>query len=122
MRTAQDATGGGATNTPIYDALYSEYRRLFRTLPGDRSGEESLQFKGFAAWHTEYPPFAPGGRHRSDPADGPNGMGNGQGGMGNGAGGPQGGQGGRPGTGRRGGANGDGPAALPPGRGDNRMR
>ena len=87
MRTAQDAAGGGGTSTPIYDALYSEYRRLFRTLPGDRSGEESLQFKGFTAWHAQYPPFGQGGRHR------------GEGGPGDG-----------------------GPAALPPGRGDNRMR
>ncbi|MGW2560291.1 hypothetical protein ACWCXB_13795 [Streptomyces sp. NPDC001514] len=35
--------------TPIYDALYSEYRRAFRTLPGDRSGEEDLGFKSFGA-------------------------------------------------------------------------
>ncbi|MGW1886371.1 hypothetical protein [Streptomyces sp. NPDC001970] len=33
--------------TPIYDALCSEYRTAFRTLPGDRSGEEDLGFKGF---------------------------------------------------------------------------
>jgi len=67
MRTAQDATGG--SGTPIYDALYSEYRRLFRTLPGDRSGEEQLQFHGFAAWHAQYPPLGSGGRHRgSGPA------------------------------------------------------
>lgn len=127
MRTAQDATGGGASNTPIYDALYSEYRRLFRALPGDRSGEESLQFKGFAAWHAEYPPFAPGGRHRGDPGGaagtgngGVSGANGGPGGGANGSGGAANGSGGR--TGRRGGANGDGPAALPPGRGDNRMR
>ncbi|WP_069463483.1 hypothetical protein [Actinacidiphila rubida] len=62
MRTAQDVAGG--SGTPIYDALYSEYRRLFRTLPGDRSGEEQLQFRGFAAWHAQYPPLSPGGRHR----------------------------------------------------------
>ena len=62
MRTAQEATGG--SGTPIYDALYSEYRRLFRTLPGDRSGEEQLQFRGFAAWHAQYPPLGAGGRHR----------------------------------------------------------
>jgi hypothetical protein len=92
MRTAQDTVGGGGTNTPIYDALYSEYRRLFRTLPGDRSGEESLQFKGFTAWNAQYPPFAPGGRHR-------------------GAGG----------SGENSGPGGSGPAALPPGREDNRM-
>ncbi|MCC9311127.1 hypothetical protein LN042_29390 [Kitasatospora sp. RB6PN24] len=35
--------------TPIYDELYSEYRRLFRALPGDRSGEEELRFTGFAS-------------------------------------------------------------------------
>jgi hypothetical protein len=32
--------------TPIYDALYAEYVRSFRTLPGDRSGEERLAFGG----------------------------------------------------------------------------
>jgi hypothetical protein len=78
MRSAQELAEG--SSTPIYDALYSEYRRLFRTLPGDRSGEEQLQFKGFT-WHAEYPPFSPGGRHR-----------------------------------------GNGPAALPPGRPDNRTQ
>ncbi|MFJ6946856.1 hypothetical protein ACISU4_19760, partial [Streptomyces wuyuanensis] len=36
-----------ASATPIYDALYSEYRRAFRALPGDRTGEEDLAFKGF---------------------------------------------------------------------------
>jgi hypothetical protein len=38
-----------ATGTPIYDALYAEYRRLFRALPGDRSGEEDLRFEGFGS-------------------------------------------------------------------------
>ncbi|NEB77667.1 hypothetical protein G3I40_20990 [Streptomyces sp. SID14478] len=33
--------------TPIYDALYAEYSRSFRALPGDRSGEEDLGFTGF---------------------------------------------------------------------------
>ena len=33
--------------TPIYDALYAEFRRLFRALPGDRSGEDDLYFTGF---------------------------------------------------------------------------
>ncbi|CCA54674.1 hypothetical protein SVEN_1387 [Streptomyces venezuelae ATCC 10712] len=46
MRPAQDVTAG-ASPTPIYDALYSEYRRTFRTLPGDRSGEEELSFRAF---------------------------------------------------------------------------
>ena len=48
MRPAQDRAGGHSA-TPIYDALYSEYRRSFRALPGDRSGEEDL---GFAAFGT----------------------------------------------------------------------
>ncbi|MFD3336957.1 hypothetical protein ACFWV1_30630 [Streptomyces sp. NPDC058700] len=46
MRPAQDVTAG-ASPTPIYDALYSEYRRSFRTLPGDRSGEEDVAFRAF---------------------------------------------------------------------------
>jgi hypothetical protein len=33
--------------TPIYDSLYAEYQRLFRALPGDRSGEEELGFERF---------------------------------------------------------------------------
>ncbi|MFI9587989.1 hypothetical protein ACIHCQ_40780 [Streptomyces sp. NPDC052236] len=45
-RLAPDATAGRSP-TPIYDALYSEYRRSFRALPGDRSGEEDLRFKRF---------------------------------------------------------------------------
>ncbi|WTK83348.1 hypothetical protein OG292_32350 [Streptomyces sp. NBC_01511] len=50
MRPAQDPPAGyssGYSATPIYDALYSEYLRSFRTLPGDRSGEESLGFTAF---------------------------------------------------------------------------
>ncbi|MEU3608250.1 hypothetical protein AB0E83_22795 [Streptomyces sp. NPDC035033] len=46
MRPAQDGPAGFSA-TPIFDALYSEYRRSFRTLPGDRSGEEELAFRGF---------------------------------------------------------------------------
>ncbi|MFE5209202.1 hypothetical protein [Streptomyces sp. NPDC056600] len=34
------------SSTPIYDALYAEYVKSFRTLPGDRSGEERLAFGG----------------------------------------------------------------------------
>ncbi|MDT0381864.1 hypothetical protein RM572_24175 [Streptomyces sp. DSM 42041] len=33
--------------TPIYDALYAEYQRLFRALPGDRTGEEEMRFERF---------------------------------------------------------------------------
>ncbi|WP_306823427.1 hypothetical protein [Streptomyces sp. JJ66] len=39
----------GRSATPIFDALYAEYRRLFRALPGDRTGEEELRFTGFGA-------------------------------------------------------------------------
>ncbi|MFF3318636.1 hypothetical protein ACFYV5_24480 [Streptomyces sp. NPDC003035] len=46
MRPAQDVTSGQSA-TPIYDALYSEFRRSFRALPGDRSGEDDLGFRSF---------------------------------------------------------------------------
>ncbi|ORT60194.1 hypothetical protein [Streptomyces sp. CB03238] len=49
MRSAQDGLSTQSA-TPIYDALYSEYLRSFRTLPGDRSGEEDLGFKGFGTF------------------------------------------------------------------------
>ncbi|MFJ2898805.1 hypothetical protein ACIO87_28415 [Streptomyces sp. NPDC087218] len=48
MRPTQDPSGG-QSHTPIYDALYSEYRRSFRALPGDRSGEENLGFMSFGS-------------------------------------------------------------------------
>ncbi|MEU5086942.1 hypothetical protein [Streptomyces sp. NPDC021356] len=44
-RAAQDPMGPSAT--PIYDALYAEYVKSYRTLPGDRSGEEDLGFVAF---------------------------------------------------------------------------
>ncbi|MGK5631921.1 hypothetical protein [Streptomyces sp. URMC 123] len=48
MRHSQDPMGVGQQSaTPIYDALYAEYRRSFRALPGDRSGEEELRFRSF---------------------------------------------------------------------------
>ncbi|WP_236060770.1 hypothetical protein [Actinacidiphila acididurans] len=80
MRSAQEPARAGGSGTPIYDALYAEYRRLFRNLPGDRSGEEGWEFTAFASWHTQHTPFDGEGRHRSN-----------------------------------------GPAALPPGRPDNRL-
>ncbi|MGW7296177.1 hypothetical protein ACWGIB_27790 [Streptomyces xiamenensis] len=43
--------GHTASETPIFDSLYDEYRRLFRALPGDRSGEEDLRFEGFGTIH-----------------------------------------------------------------------
>lgn len=46
MRPAREAYTGQSP-TPIYDALYAEYRRSFRALPGDRTGEEHLGFESF---------------------------------------------------------------------------
>ena len=75
MRPAYE--GESLSGTPIFDALYSEFRRLFRALPGDRSGEEDLKFTGFgycgsatgyAPWEQPAPSGAYGyglnGRHR----------------------------------------------------------
>ncbi|MEU3617192.1 hypothetical protein ABZ725_33535 [Streptomyces sp. NPDC006872] len=45
-RPAQDSQGGPSA-TPIYDALYAEYVKTFRSLPGDRSGEDELGFTAF---------------------------------------------------------------------------
>jgi hypothetical protein len=45
-RPARDSQGGPSA-TPIYDALYAEYVKSFRALPGDRSGEEDLGFTAF---------------------------------------------------------------------------
>ncbi|MFI2433985.1 hypothetical protein [Streptomyces sp. NPDC018693] len=45
-RPGQDPLGGPSA-TPIYDALYAEYVKSFRSLPGDRSGEEELVFSAF---------------------------------------------------------------------------
>ncbi|MEU6482091.1 hypothetical protein ABZ858_35500 [Streptomyces sp. NPDC047017] len=49
IRSARPADDphGGASATPIYDALYAEYVKSYRTLPGDRSGEEDLGFVAF---------------------------------------------------------------------------
>jgi hypothetical protein len=47
-RAAQDPSGGPSA-TPIYDALYAEYVKSFRALPGDRSGEEELGFTAFGS-------------------------------------------------------------------------
>ncbi|MFJ6796361.1 hypothetical protein [Streptomyces sp. NPDC091268] len=49
MRPARDRDSvPAASHTPIYDALYSEYLRAFRALPGDRTGEEDLGFTAFS--------------------------------------------------------------------------
>lgn len=44
MRPTQDPSA-----TPIYDTLYAEWVRTYRTLPGDRHGEEELGFTGFGS-------------------------------------------------------------------------
>lgn len=46
-RSAQDLSNRSSA-TPIYDALYAEYVRSFRACPGDRSGEEDLDFVAFS--------------------------------------------------------------------------
>ncbi|AXU15521.1 hypothetical protein I3J09_23450 [Streptomyces clavuligerus] len=46
------------SSTPIYEALCAEFRRAFRTLPGDRSGEEDLVFRSFGTG--QYPGHHPG--------------------------------------------------------------
>ncbi|NBE54633.1 hypothetical protein [Streptomyces boluensis] len=48
MRPARDPSADRSA-TPIYDALYAEWRRCFRALPGDRSGEEEPGFTGFGS-------------------------------------------------------------------------
>ncbi|WP_338694979.1 hypothetical protein V2W30_08570 [Streptomyces sp. Q6] len=48
MRPAEEQPAPRSA-TPIYDALYAEYRRSFRSLPGDRTGEEDLGFTAFGA-------------------------------------------------------------------------
>ncbi|MET9498032.1 hypothetical protein [Streptomyces sp. NPDC006552] len=66
MRPSEDYAPGRSA-TPIYDALCAEYRRSFRTLPGDRSGEEELGFTAFGPGyygtrhHTPY--YATGQHH-----------------------------------------------------------
>ncbi|WP_159480155.1 hypothetical protein [Streptomyces caniferus] len=49
-RTAHTTDHGSAT--PIYDALYAEYRRSFRALPGDRTDEPELPevLRGAGNW------------------------------------------------------------------------
>ncbi|MFF3494330.1 hypothetical protein ACFYWS_23600 [Streptomyces sp. NPDC002795] len=54
-----DHAGGGPSVTPIYDALFAEWRRSFRTLPGDRSGEDDLGFRGFDPLHGPRPHHPP---------------------------------------------------------------
>ncbi|GAA2120718.1 hypothetical protein GCM10009759_69860 [Kitasatospora saccharophila] len=63
MRPSYDAEHP-VSATPIYDTLYSEYRRMFRALPGDRSGEEGMKFTGFAV--REPQPSGPTAREGAD--------------------------------------------------------
>ncbi|MDG4860709.1 hypothetical protein P8605_21500 [Streptomyces sp. T-3] len=57
MRPARDPSAGRSA-TPIYDELYAEWRRSFKALPGDRSGEDELGFNAFGAvgYGTHHPP------------------------------------------------------------------
>ncbi len=48
MRVPHDSVAG--SGTPIFDALCAEYRRLFRALPGDRTGEENLHSEALRPW------------------------------------------------------------------------
>ncbi len=52
---------GSSSATPIYDALYTEYLKSFRSLPGDRSGEEEL---GWVAFGNIRPGTGSHGGHR----------------------------------------------------------
>ncbi|AVH61548.1 hypothetical protein C4B68_31720 [Streptomyces dengpaensis] len=47
-RSAQEPLDGPSA-TPIYDALYAEWLRSFKALPGDRHGEEDLGFTAFGS-------------------------------------------------------------------------
>ncbi|WP_415948912.1 hypothetical protein [Streptomyces sp. KLOTTS4A1] len=46
MRPSEE-TPPNRSATPIYDRLYAEWRRSFKSLPGDRVGEEGLGFTAF---------------------------------------------------------------------------
>jgi hypothetical protein len=59
-----------ASATPIYDALYAEFRRLFRSLPGDRSGEEGWRFTAFGTRDPYGDPYGDPGGTRSPDAHG----------------------------------------------------
>ncbi|MEU7020936.1 hypothetical protein ABZ990_09830 [Streptomyces sp. NPDC046203] len=61
MRPARDGAPGfpAFSATPIFDALIAEFRRAFRTLPGDRSGEEELLFRSFGTGRGQGPGAMP---------------------------------------------------------------
>jgi hypothetical protein len=51
MRAPHEGFVTSSSSTPIYDALREEWRRLFRALPFDRTGEEVLQAHAmFRGW------------------------------------------------------------------------
>ena len=69
MRAPHESVVIPASSPPIYDGLREEWRRLFRALPFDRSGEEGLQAHAmFRGWlpvdshHSQVPRGT--GRHR----------------------------------------------------------
>lgn len=62
MRPAQNSPSAPSA-TPIYDALFAEYRRLFRTVPGDRGGEDELGLPLFGA-HGQGLSHSPWGQDR----------------------------------------------------------
>ncbi|WP_434588285.1 hypothetical protein [Streptomyces sp. A5-4] len=62
MRPPHQAPQAEQSHTPIYDALYSEYLRSFRALPGDRHGEEDLGFTAFGP-RTHQGPGTGSGQH-----------------------------------------------------------
>ncbi|MFJ4681277.1 MULTISPECIES: hypothetical protein [unclassified Kitasatospora] len=70
MRPSYDAEHP-VSATPIYDTLYSEYRRMFRALPGDRSGEEGMRFTGFAVREPQPQPASPSAAHPREAPDRP---------------------------------------------------
>lgn len=79
MRPSDDVPVRPRSSTPIYDALYAEYRRSFKALPGDRSGEEGADFAPFdslpstvdwdriSSWGRAGPWEATGRRRRRNP-------------------------------------------------------
>nr|WP_202469550.1 hypothetical protein [Streptomyces sp. SID2888] len=67
---AGQTPSGGSSPTPIYDALYTEYVKAFRTCPGDRSGEEDMGFTAFALTAHDTGSYGVGGygtRHGAPP-------------------------------------------------------
>ncbi|MFG2313031.1 hypothetical protein ACGFS9_30830 [Streptomyces sp. NPDC048566] len=58
-------TSTGPSATPIYDALYAEWVRSFRALPGDRHGEEQLGFTAFGSLARGSNSYSPSGPYSS---------------------------------------------------------